>query len=196
MSAAVSAGGEIVHVGRTGTALGSLANLLVDTGRYEEAEPLYRQALEIGRETLGEGHLDYAIRLNNLANLLTDTGRFEEAKPLIRQAPEIGRETLGQRHPEHATRLSNLATLLAATGRHEEAEPLIQQALKIGLENLACLIRRSTMRRSRSISSNSVRRTRYRTSAFVWCDGVDDSRKPAVPSAETAATVDDSEIPF
>ena len=29
--------------------------------------------------------------------------------------------------------------------------------------NLACLIRRSTMRRSRSISSNSVRRTRYRT---------------------------------
>ena len=50
---------------KTGTALGSLANLLKDTGRYEEAEPLFRQALEIGRETLGEGHPDYAIRLNN-----------------------------------------------------------------------------------------------------------------------------------
>ena len=37
----------------TATALNSLANLLGAMGRYEEAEPLYRQALEIGRETLG-----------------------------------------------------------------------------------------------------------------------------------------------
>ena len=48
---------------KTGTALGSLANLLAKTGRFEEAEPLYLQALEIGRETLGEGHPDYATRM-------------------------------------------------------------------------------------------------------------------------------------
>ena len=75
---------------KTGTALGSLANLLKDTGRYEEAEQLYRQALEIGRETVGEGHPDYAARLNNLANLLADTGRYEEAEQLYRHGDRPG----------------------------------------------------------------------------------------------------------
>ena len=58
----------------TATALNSLANLLGAMGRYEESEPLYRQALEIGRETLGERHPEYATRLNNLATLLMETG--------------------------------------------------------------------------------------------------------------------------
>ena len=33
--------------------LNNLANLLGDTGRYEEAEPLYRRAIEIGEKVLG-----------------------------------------------------------------------------------------------------------------------------------------------
>ena len=87
------------------------------TGRHEEAEPLYRQALEIGQETLGERHPDYATRLSNLATLLrAATGRHEEAEPLFRQALEIGRETLGERHPEYATRLNNFASLLKDEG--------------------------------------------------------------------------------
>ena len=36
-------------------------------GRYAEAEPLYRQALEIGENTIGTAHPLYAGRLNNLA---------------------------------------------------------------------------------------------------------------------------------
>ena len=97
---------------KTAAALDSLANLLADMGRYDEAEPLYRQALEIGREILGEQHPDYANGLNNLANLLTVTGRYEEAEPLYRRALEIGRETLGERHPDYANWLNNLAILL------------------------------------------------------------------------------------
>ncbi|MDZ7905984.1 MAG: tetratricopeptide repeat protein [Cypionkella sp.] len=37
-----------------------------------KAEPLYRQAMEIDRKTLGEDHPDYATSLNNLAGLLQD----------------------------------------------------------------------------------------------------------------------------
>ena len=121
---------------KTGTALGSLANLLKTTGRYDEAEPLYRQALEVGRATLGERHPDYAARLNNLANLLMDMGRYEEAELLYRQALEVGRETLGEGHPDYAIRLNNLANLLVDTGRYDEAEPLYRQALEIGRETL------------------------------------------------------------
>ena len=38
-------------------------------GDYARAEPLYRQALEIRKKALGEGHPDYAASLNNLAGL-------------------------------------------------------------------------------------------------------------------------------
>ena len=54
--------------------LNNLANLLRETGRYEEAEPLYRRAIEIGEKVLGAEHPDLATRLNNLALLLGDTG--------------------------------------------------------------------------------------------------------------------------
>lgn len=38
-------------------------------GKYEEAEPLHRRAMEITKATLGKGHSTYSTRLNNLAVL-------------------------------------------------------------------------------------------------------------------------------
>ncbi len=38
-------------------------------GDHAAAEPLFRQAAEIRRAALGEGHPDYATSLNNLAVL-------------------------------------------------------------------------------------------------------------------------------
>ena len=122
--------------GRRSLALNEHALTLSAQGRFEEAEPLYREALEITCETLGERHPENATRLNNLASLLKDTGRFEEAEPLYREALEITCETLGERHPENATRLNNLASLLKDTGRFEEAEPLYREALEIRRETL------------------------------------------------------------
>ena len=55
----------------------------------EEAEPLFRQGIEIGKATIGEGHPDYAKHLNNLAMLYEDMGRFDAAKPLYDQAVKI-----------------------------------------------------------------------------------------------------------
>ena len=122
--------------------------------RYDEAKPLFRRALEINRETLGEEHPDYAALLNNFANLLRSTGRYDEAVSLLRQALKIGQKTFGGRHPDYATGLGNLAGLLQAAGRYDKAEPLFRQALEIrremlgeahpdyatGLNNLAALL--------------------------------------------------------
>ena len=41
--------------------INNLAELYGGTGRYEEAEQLYRQAMEIRRQVLGEQHPDFAI---------------------------------------------------------------------------------------------------------------------------------------
>ncbi|MEL6477308.1 MAG: tetratricopeptide repeat protein [Pseudomonadota bacterium] len=140
-----------VEAAQTATALNNLAASYRALGRFEEAEPLYRQAIEIDEATLGTAHPDYATGLNNLALLLQDMGRFEEAEPLYRSVVEI----LPEDNDNFSGALNNLALLLRAMGRLEEAEPLFRQAIEIdeatigtahpdyatGLNNLARLLR-------------------------------------------------------
>ena len=111
--------------------LNNLALLYDAMGRHAEAEPLYKQAMEICRTALGEQHPDYATSLNNLAALYVAMGRHAEAEPLSKQAIEIYRMALGEQHPDYAASLNNLAELYRAMGRHAEAEPLSKQAMEI-----------------------------------------------------------------
>src|SRR6185312_534006 len=113
------------------TCLIYLAELLYDTNRLSEAEPLMRQALRIDEELLGKNHPSVARDLSNLAWLLKTTNRLAEAEPLIVRALKIDEESLGTDHPKVAIRLNNLAHLLQTTNRLVEAEPLIRRALKI-----------------------------------------------------------------
>ena len=55
--------------------LNNLAQLLQDTNRITEAEPLMRRALAIDEKSLGPEHPNVAIRLSNLAGLLKDSPR-------------------------------------------------------------------------------------------------------------------------
>ena len=64
-------------------ALNEHALSLKAMGRYDDAEPLYRQALEIGAATIGRAHPAYATHLNNLAVLHMDQERWAEAEPLM-----------------------------------------------------------------------------------------------------------------
>ena len=63
--------------------------------RPEEAEPLYRRALEIDESNYGFDHPDVEIDLNNLAVLLKTMNRPEEAEPLYRRALEIDESNYG-----------------------------------------------------------------------------------------------------
>ena len=53
--------------------LDRLAQELEDQGQYGEAEPLYREALEVSRETLGDRHPNTLAATNNLGSLMQDT---------------------------------------------------------------------------------------------------------------------------
>ena len=107
------------------------AYYLTDRAQYAEAEPLYKQSMEIDRTALGKRHPDYATSLNNLAELYHKMARRTEAEPLYKQAMEIRRTALGERHPDYATSLNNLAWLYYETGRHADVEPLFKQAMEI-----------------------------------------------------------------
>ena len=100
-------------------------------GRYGEAEPRLKQALEIHRRVLGDDHPATATSFNNLALLYRAQGRYGEAEPLFQKALEICRRVLGDDHPNTATSFNNLALLYQSQGRYGEAEPLFQQALEI-----------------------------------------------------------------
>src|SRR5262249_53846021 len=76
--------------------LDNLARVYRDMGNYAAAEPLFRQAREIRRCALGEGHPDYADSLDNLAAVSIATGRATEAFGLMEQAVHIYDRMIGE----------------------------------------------------------------------------------------------------
>ena len=81
------------------TSLNNLAALYYSQGRYEEAEPLYLEALDLRKQLLGDNHPDVAQSLNNLAYLYQSQGRYTEAEPLYLEAINIATQALGENHP-------------------------------------------------------------------------------------------------
>jgi tetratricopeptide (TPR) repeat protein/CHAT domain-containing protein len=108
-----------------------LALLCEATGRYDEAERLDLDVLEIRRKALGEKHPSTAESLNNLAGLYLSRGDFAKAEPLYQQALAIERQVFGENHPNTAMILLNLAGLYRLMGEYAKAEPLIRQTLAI-----------------------------------------------------------------
>jgi tetratricopeptide (TPR) repeat protein len=115
------------------SSLNNLALLYSSIGRYEKAEPLFVQAVEIGRETSGKNKQDstYAINLNNLALYYLNMGQYEKAEPLYLESKEIRKKTLGENHPDYALSLYHLALLYARMGRYSQAESLFIQSTTI-----------------------------------------------------------------
>ena len=80
--------------------LSTLAKELQVQGKFDEAQPLKREALEVSRETLGDRHQSTLAFINNLGSLLHAKGDLAAAELLFREALEVKRETLGNRHPD------------------------------------------------------------------------------------------------
>ncbi|CAE6967791.1 klc-2, partial [Symbiodinium sp. CCMP2456] len=104
-------------------------------GRYEEAELLYRQALEIrsglkraggvSRVRLGDSHPDTMSSMYNLANLLKTMGQLEEAEQLFREELELCRSVHGAQHKETVSSTRSLAKFLKELGRETEAAEVL-----------------------------------------------------------------------
>src|SRR5579872_353543 len=95
------------------SSLNNLAFLYSSQGKLRDAEPFYKDALEIRKRLIkGQDHPDLALSLNNLATLYKDLGRLGDAEPLNRDAVEMYKRLFkGQDHPNLAVSLNNLAVL-------------------------------------------------------------------------------------
>ena len=113
------------------TVLNNLAEIFRLTGRFSDAESLYRRALKIDEELYGSQHPEVATVLNNLALLLESTARFNEAEQLSRKALKIDMEVYGEDHHRIAKDVSSLATIVEHKNQFSEAEEYYLKALHI-----------------------------------------------------------------
>jgi CHAT domain-containing protein/tetratricopeptide (TPR) repeat protein len=126
------------------------AILLHEATRYAEAEPLFREALEITRRLVGTDHPATAAVCGNLAMTLDKLDRFTEARARYDEAVAIDTRLWGNDHPSTAVAYSNLATHLDRQARYAESEPLLRRVLDImcraeGTEGPHALISRSNL---------------------------------------------------
>jgi CHAT domain-containing protein/tetratricopeptide (TPR) repeat protein len=115
----------------TATALMNLGTLLRARQELEEAERLYREAMEIRSERYGPGHPLTADCRNNLGNLYLDRGDTAAAERTHREVLAHRQAALGAGDPQVATSLNNLAMTLQEHGDLVQAESLLEEAIAI-----------------------------------------------------------------
>ena len=116
-----------------GKAANALAVSLYHLGRYDEAGPLYRSALEVNLRVFGEKHSSTARSHNNLAANLHRKRQYSEAERHYRRGLEANLHALGNQHKNTAMSYNNVAFILNEQGRTREAEDYFRRSLSIFL---------------------------------------------------------------
>ncbi|KAK1969104.1 TPR-like protein [Colletotrichum sublineola] len=98
-------------------------------GKYEEAEQLSRQALEVCEKVLGEKNYKFRA-LNDIALFMLLQGKHKEAGQMYRRALERFEKSFGAEHVETLNSLDGLSAVLREQGKYKEAELMNRQALE------------------------------------------------------------------
>jgi tetratricopeptide (TPR) repeat protein len=108
----------------------NLALRLHGLARLPEAEPLYRDALEVLERRLGPTHPRTGDILMNLGNLLIDRGAFAAAAEVVERAAAIARATMAPGNLYRTAADMNLGSVHLENGRFAEAEALYRAGLE------------------------------------------------------------------
>jgi len=102
-------------------------------GQYDQALPLYHQALAINEKMLGPDHPATATNVNNLGYLYEGNGQYDRALPLLTRALEIREKELGPEHQDTVQSVNSLGRLYSRMGDYSRALPFLERAFAIGL---------------------------------------------------------------
>jgi tetratricopeptide (TPR) repeat protein len=97
--------------------------------RFEEAERVYRRALQILESEFGEGAVETAVIYHNLGGLEHSRGNFAAGEPLGRKAYEIHLAAYGEEDDRTMADAVAWGGLLDGLGRQAESLPIYQRAL-------------------------------------------------------------------
>ncbi|KIN03538.1 hypothetical protein OIDMADRAFT_177691 [Oidiodendron maius Zn] len=117
---------------------------LYSDGRYNEAEVLFAEVMEMRKKVLGAEHPNTLTSIANLASTYRNQGRWTEAEELGVQVMETRKTVLGAEHLDTLTSMNNLALIYRNQGRWKEAEELHTQVMEtrkrvLGTEHLHTL---------------------------------------------------------
>ncbi len=109
------------------TSMANLALTYSNQGRWDEAERLEVEVMEMRKTKLGADHPD---TLTSMANVLSRQGKYAEAEQMHRQTLQLWEKVLGQEHPNTLGSMNALALTYYGQARYEESEKLLGQALQ------------------------------------------------------------------
>ncbi len=108
---------------------GTLSSVYGGLGRYAESEALSREAVEAGRQLLGDAHPETSALISNLASALMGLNRPAEAEVYLRQALESRRAVLGDENEDVLFNRAYIANALAKQGKKDEAERMLREVI-------------------------------------------------------------------
>lgn len=112
-------------------AMARQAFTLIDEGRYEEAQALLDQALNLSRSR-GGGNVGFErILRESKATILARTGHFEDAESELKAIIAETEGAHGRAAESNATPFAALGELHMKEGRWSEAGPLIERAAEL-----------------------------------------------------------------
>ncbi len=119
-----------------GVSLINLANLLVETGRPQEALPLLEEAVVIQREAFGGDHLYVAAAEINLGSALVESGDHEAAGRHYTRGESILRRVYGEDNALVARAMAARARAVRADGDLAAAARLLREAVTMHRRHL------------------------------------------------------------
>ncbi|MGE0478986.1 MAG: tetratricopeptide repeat protein [Phycisphaerae bacterium] len=112
----------------------SLAELLQARTRYRDAEPLFREALEIRTRLCPADHPDVARSLQHLGTVLSNREQYAAALEAYEHARALRTRTLGAEHPDSIASLVAVGCAHANLNHALEAETCLRAALALQLQ--------------------------------------------------------------
>ncbi len=107
----------------------NLAFLHATLGQFEEAEGLFKRALELREKNAGPSDLQVAKTLDTLSQMYVNQSRLGEAEPLMRRALAIAEKALPRTDPFVSKLVNDLAVVLEQQGKLLEAEGYYKRAI-------------------------------------------------------------------
>ena len=118
-------------------ATGFYGTVLDSQGKYDEAESIHREVLQLWEDTFGQTHPSMLTSMNNLALALLNQEKCSEAEVIYRKTLKLKEEALGEKHLSTLITMNNLAESLSDQGKFDEAIVIHRQVLQAREELLS-----------------------------------------------------------
>ena len=159
-----------------GTTLVSLGAVYHDEGREQEAESMYKQAIDVYRGAGKDFAVSLIMPLADMGVLRHDQGRYAESVTYLHEALEVARKNLPPDHPDLLDTEYNYAAAL----EHDHpaaAEPVFRDLLA-SYQRVLGPNHMDTLMAQQGLAQNLLQQQRYREAAAV-----------ALPAAEGLSKV-------